>query len=94
MFLLVWNFLHEFEGVESSIVCLPFGIGMLYKGTASEIFYGYLASTVWHINCNDSFSNVDGTNLWLYTFMWSKVSLVGIWLITHVRPCLNRKSLP
>ncbi len=48
LLLLVWNFPHHaIEGVESSIFCLPFGIDMLYKGTASEIiFYGYLASTV------------------------------------------------
>jgi hypothetical protein len=36
--LLVWNFLHAFEGVESSIFCLPFGSCMVYKGTASEMF--------------------------------------------------------
>jgi hypothetical protein len=46
LLLLVWNFLHAIEGVESSIFCLPFGIGMLYTGSASEIFYRNLASTV------------------------------------------------
>ena len=36
---------HNFRA-DCSIFCLPFGIDMLYKGTASEIVYVYLASTV------------------------------------------------